>query len=139
MTHEDFSRRQPAHRLANRTFGLTISVPLTVIGLVPLRHGHPVRLWALAAAATLVLLALVRPAWLAPLNAAWSRITGVLNIVLLHVTAALLLYLVFAPINLVFRIAGRDPLRLRRDPGAGSYWIPRDPPGPAPDSMINQF
>jgi hypothetical protein len=37
------------------------------------------------------------------------------------------------------RLVGKDPLRLKRDGGAGSYWIPREPPGPPPDSMSNQF
>jgi hypothetical protein len=43
------------------------------------------------------------------------------------------------PIGLVMRALGKDPLRLRRDSDAASYWIPRDPPGPAPDTMKNQF
>ena len=30
-------------------------------------------------------------------------------------------------------------IRLRRDPGAASYWIERDPPGPKPESMVEQF
>jgi len=37
------------------------------------------------------------------------------------------------------RLAGKDPLRLKLDSGANSYWIPRKPPGPPPDSMTNQF
>jgi hypothetical protein len=37
------------------------------------------------------------------------------------------------------RIAGKDPLRLRFDRQAKSYWIERHPPGPDPDSMKNQF
>jgi hypothetical protein len=34
---------------------------------------------------------------------------------------------------------GKDPLRLRRDRAAVSYWVPRDPPGPPPGSMPKQF
>ena len=30
-------------------------------------------------------------------------------------------------------------LRLKREPDAESYWIPRAPPGPAPDTMKDQF
>ena len=37
------------------------------------------------------------------------------------------------------RLAGKDPLRLRREPDAPSYWIVRDPPGPTPESMSDQF
>ncbi len=35
--------------------------------------------------------------------------------------------------------AGKDPLRLRFDRQAKTYWIERGPRGPAPDSMKNQF
>jgi hypothetical protein len=43
------------------------------------------------------------------------------------------------PTALLFRILGKDPLRLSHDPEARSYWIERQPPGPAPDTMTNQF
>jgi hypothetical protein len=43
------------------------------------------------------------------------------------------------PIGLILRATGKDPLRLKFDRDAKSYWIPRDPPGPAPDSMPHQF
>jgi hypothetical protein len=37
------------------------------------------------------------------------------------------------------RLFGQDPLRLRMDPKAQSYWIPRIPPGPSPESMKQLF
>jgi len=40
---------------------------------------------------------------------------------------------------LLFRLLKKDPLRLRADPGAPTYWIVRQPPGPPPESMPNQF
>jgi hypothetical protein len=48
-------------------------------------------------------------------------------------------FLVFTPFALILRMAGKDLLRLRRDPAAASYWIERDPPGPPPESMVEQF
>jgi hypothetical protein len=51
----------------------------------------------------------------------------------------LLFYVAVMPVGLLMRVPGKDPLRLRRDPDAASYWIDRMPPGPAPDSMKNQF
>jgi hypothetical protein len=37
------------------------------------------------------------------------------------------------------RMRGKDPLRLRFEKDAPSYWIMRQPPGPAPRSMTRQF
>jgi hypothetical protein len=34
---------------------------------------------------------------------------------------------------------GKDMLRLKWRPDADSYWIPRQPPGPAPETMKDQF
>jgi hypothetical protein len=33
----------------------------------------------------------------------------------------------------------RDPLRCRIDKTRKSYWVERQPPGPAPESMAHQF
>jgi len=37
------------------------------------------------------------------------------------------------------RAFGKDPLRLKRDEAAPSYWIARDPAGRAHESMKHQF
>jgi hypothetical protein len=36
-------------------------------------------------------------------------------------------------------VASRDPMRRRRDASASTYCIDRNPPGPDPDSMSDQF
>ena len=55
------------------------------------------------------------------------------------VVLGLLFYLTVTPIALLMRLLHKDPLRLRREPDATSYWIHRSPPGPTPESMKNQF
>ena len=34
---------------------------------------------------------------------------------------------------------GKDPMRLKLEPEADTYWIRREPPGPPPESLKNQF
>jgi hypothetical protein len=55
------------------------------------------------------------------------------------IVLGLMFFLVFTPAALFLRLAGKDPLRLKRPKDAKSYWIPRDPPGPPPESMRLQF
>jgi hypothetical protein len=55
------------------------------------------------------------------------------------VVLAVMFYLLVAPIGLLWRVLGKDPLRLRFDPRAASYWIERRPPGPEPETFTNQF
>ena len=76
---------------------------------------------------------------LRPLNIAWTRFGLLLHAVVNPVVMALLFYGTVLPTGLVMRALGRDLLRLRRDPAAESYWIARQPPGPAPDTFKDQF
>ena len=51
----------------------------------------------------------------------------------------LMFFFTVTPIALIMRILRKDLLNIRFDPVAKSYWIKRDPPGPASDSMRQQF
>ncbi len=48
-------------------------------------------------------------------------------------------FLVFTPMGLLMHAFSNNFLRQKRDPQVASYWILRQPPGPAPDSLKNQF
>jgi hypothetical protein len=55
------------------------------------------------------------------------------------IITGLMFYLLFTPAALICRWIGKDLLRLKYDHAADSYWIPRDPAGPPPETMQNQF
>lgn len=55
------------------------------------------------------------------------------------VVLGIMFYGLITPFGLVMRMCRDDPLRRSVDPKANSYWIDRQPPGPAPGSMNNQF
>jgi hypothetical protein len=55
------------------------------------------------------------------------------------IAMGILFYAVFTPIGLIMRLFGKATMRAPFDPRASSYWIHRDPPGPPPDSLKNQF
>jgi hypothetical protein len=48
-------------------------------------------------------------------------------------------YAAILPMALLLRALGKDILRLKREPQAASYWIPREQPAPAPGLMSKQF
>ena len=124
---------------SDRSFGLVFGVVFLLVGLWPLWHGKPIRWWSLSVSAIFFLLALLRPAGLTLLNRYWTRAGLLLQRVMTPIVTGLLLYLTVTPTGLLMRLCGKDPLRLRRDPDAVSYWIVRQPPGPSPDTMRNQF
>lgn len=139
MAHEDLRRTQRADGSSDRTFGLVFAGLFTVIACWPLLHGEQLRWWAVGIVAVLAALALGKPALLAGPNRLWTRFGILLGNLVGPVAAAVLFYGVFTPLGIIMRLAGKDPLRLKLDPDARTYWIQRAPPGPPPDSLTNQF
>ncbi|MGB8274464.1 MAG: SxtJ family membrane protein [Alphaproteobacteria bacterium] len=137
--HEDFARHESERLSSHRSFGLTISVALVVVGLWPLVHGGPVRIWALVLAAILAMAAWLRPESLAPFNRLWSRLGLFLGGVVTPVVMGLLFFTVMTPLAFILRALGKDTLGLRFDRAAATYWVERRPPGPDPQSMRHQF
>jgi len=82
---------------------------------------------------------IVRPALLAPLNRAWLRFGLLLHKVVSPLVMGVFFFFIFTPMGLLRHGFGNNFLRLKRDPQVASYWILRQPPGPAPDSLKNQF
>src|SRR5262249_25219655 len=120
-------------------FGWVFATFFAVVALWPLFRAEGPRWWALAFAGGFGLTAMLRPALLAPLNVAWTRLGVLLSAIVSPIVLAALYCLTVPPIALIARVLGKDPLRLNRDPAARSYWIVRSPPGPDPASMKNQF
>ena len=137
--HEDLSRGHTGKQGSPRGFGVVFAVVFAVICLWPLMDGEGVRVWALAAAAVFLVLALMRPSLLAPLNRIWLGLGAVLHRVVNPLVMGLMFFAVITPTALILKLIGKDLLRRRFSPGAKSYWIPRQPPGPEPQSMRNQF
>jgi hypothetical protein len=85
------------------------------------------------------MVAWLSPAALAPLNRVWTRFGLLLHRIVSPVVLGVMFFVVVTPMGLIMRALGKDPLRLRFDRDARSYWIDRRPPGPAPDTLNNQF
>jgi len=138
-THESFERDAVAKPPSERSFAWVFTAFFLAVALWPAWRGKPVRWWALGVAGVVFLAGMVRPAILRVPNLVWFRLGGLLSRIVSPIAASLLFYAVFTPFGLILRLAGKDLLRLRRDPRAASYWIERDPPGPKPESMSEQF
>ncbi len=87
----------------------------------------------------LMVLGIVAPAALGGLNRLWTKLGLVLAKVVNPIVLGLIFLVTIVPTGLIIRLMGGDPLNRKFDPEAPSYWIDRDPPGPDPDGMKNQF
>jgi hypothetical protein len=124
---------------SDRSFGLVFAGFFALVAVLPLLHGGAVRWWALGVAAAFAAVAYLAPRLLRPLNKVWFAFGMLLHHVVNPVVMAVLFYGAVMPMGLVARALGKDLLRLKREPEAASYWIPRDQPAPAPKSMSKQF
>jgi hypothetical protein len=109
--------------------------------LAALNAWHHGRTWPFmtVAVALFLLAALLYPAALKPLNRAWLKFGLLLHEVVNPIIMGLVFYGTVLPTGLVMRAMGKDLLRLKLQPEAESYWIVRQPPGPAADTMKDQF
>lgn len=138
-THEDYIRTAEVTVGSERSFGFVFTAFFALVALAPLRHGQDVRLWAVGVAVAFAIVALAAPRLLRPLNLLWFRFGMLLHHVVTPVVMGLLFFVALTPVGLLMRATGKDPMRLRREANATSYWIVRQPPGPAPETMKHQF
>jgi hypothetical protein len=137
--HETLVREDETPAASDRSFGLVMAAACAVVGLWPMVAGRSPRWAAFGIGAAFLLAALARPRVLAPLNRLWMTLGRLLHRIVSPAMMALLFALVVVPTAAFLRLAGRDPLRLKLDRGAASYWQRREPPGPAPGSLTHQF
>ena len=81
----------------------------------------------------------LRPQLLTPLNRWWLKLGLLLGHVLSPDRDGDSVHLAIMPIGLIMRLSGKAAMRAHFDREASSYWVWRDPPGPPPESLNNQF
>ena len=67
------------------------------------------------------------------------RLAGYLGWFMTRVILGLVFLLVFSPAGLIMRLLGRDPLKLRFDRRAASYWESRAEQDRSPERMERMF
>ena len=78
---------------------------------------------------------LTRPEWVRLIYIGWMVLAFPIGWTVSQVILLLMYFGLFAPIGLVFRLIGRDPLQRARRPGVESYWTPK----PAPAGVRGYF
>ena len=137
--HERLEYAEDLQGSSDRVFGLVFCVFWSVVALAPLIKGGPIRVWAVVLAAAFLVTSLIMPTLLGPPNRLWQRFGRLLRSVTNPIVMAILFFSTVVPFGLIMRLRNRDVLRLKWERGSATYWIPRNPPGPRPDSMKDQF
>jgi len=121
----------------DRQFGLFLAaISLGFAGYFYL-HAHSLNLWLAGLGVFLLPVSLVVPSVVRPLRKGMEKLGHWMGIVNTYVVLTLIYVLLFVPLNLFFRITGKDILNQKRDSGAKTYWV--DKTGQNESSMRNQF
>ena len=124
---------------SNRSFGWTFTAFFILVGAYSLWRGGTAYPWDFGLGAVVAVATIARPEWLAPLNRLWMKFGELLHRVVSPVVLGVIFYGVFTPVGFVMRMARRDTMKRKFEPTAPTYWIRRNPPGPAVDSFRDQF
>ena len=135
----ELARQEAVTGPSDRSFGLTFAAIFALVAAFPLLYANAPRWWALAVAATLLVVSFTRPMLLAPLNRWWLKFGLLLHKIMNPLILGLMFFLIVTPMGLLMGLFRRHPVRARPDPAAASYWVVRTPPGPEPVSMRRQF
>ena len=125
---------------SNKTFGFFFSGVFLLSAVNAYwKHLPELQLQAFAALTLIFLiLALVWPSILRPLNQLWFKLGLFLGRLVSPLVFSLIFFLLITPVALVSRLFRRDALRLRKRK-VSRFWIQRDPAGQSPESFKNQY
>ena len=137
--HERLSREDTIVSGSDGSFGLVMGGAFALISLLNAWHAGQIWPWTFTVAILFLAASLLCPAVLHPLNRAWLKFGLLLHKLFNPLVMGLVFYGAVLPAGLIMRAMGKDLLRLKIEPDYESYWIMRQPPGPAPETMKDQF
>ena len=128
MLKEEFQYISSTNRDV-RNFGLLVGGVLAAIGGWMLYKDSSLSSYFLGAGGLLVVLGLVAPAVLRPLQRVWMKMAVVMGFIMTRVILGFLFFLVFVPIGLLGRMFGKQFLEVKIDRSAQTHWNyrPKEP------------
>ncbi len=130
-----------------RKFAISLIIGFPVIAVIffvigwartsalPAPHGY-LTLGGIGAAVGLVCLLI--PLIARPLYFVWYAVASCIGLVMANLIFALMFYGIFAPLGLVMRLLGRDPLNLKWQRTSASHWVDA-PPAPPASRYFSQY
>lgn len=121
----------------NKKFGFFLSFISTLLFIYYIWNKDPkISLTFLFLAVSFILIALLTPNLLAPLNKIWFGFGLLLGKFFNPLILAAIFFVILSPISLILRIFNRDSLLIKKRV-VDSYWL--DKPPLDPESFKNQF
>ena len=110
---------------SRRSFGILFFIVFLIIGLWPLYHSDPIRLWSIIVAVIFLILGLLNSRILSPFNKAWIKFGELLGKIIAPIVMLTVFFVILTPLSLVVRIFKKDLLKVKYSEEK-SYWIKRE-------------
>ena len=108
-----------------RKFGLTVGIVLAAIGTLLFYFEKSSAIYFTIIGGLLILLGILLPQLLKPLNKIWMGLAIVLGFIMTRLILTTLFYLVITPIGFLAKIFGKKFMLLKYDKSAKTYWEKR--------------
>jgi len=112
-----------------RKFGITLAIAFAILGGLLFWRDKPAGPYLFIISGLFLVTGLIIPRLLSPVEWGWMKIAHALGYVMTRLLLTITFYIMITPIGIVMKILGKDPLRMRFDKEADSYWISVDPDG----------
>ncbi len=110
-------------------FSLVMAFALVVVGGLLFWREKELWPWFFGAAGFFLVTGLALPRVLAPVEWAWMKLAHYMGQIMTRLLLGLTFYFMITPLGIVMKLLGKNPLTLKFDPEASSYWIHVDPEG----------
>jgi len=108
-----------------RKFGVSVGIVLAGIGILLFYFEKPSAIYLTVIGGLLILLGILLPQLLKPLNKIWMGLAIVLGFIMTRLILTTLFYLVITPIGFLAKIFGKKFMNLKYDRSAKTYWEKR--------------
>ena len=144
MIMEDKFHQHPANpdllkRSSERSFGFVMTIFFALVGIWPALSNAALHYWSLGVSLIFLFFSVFRPSTLELPNKAWLKLGLLLNRIVSPLVLTTIFVILFVPLGIIFKLMKKDLLKLQLDKNRMTYWQLREPPGPNPETMINQF
>jgi len=111
---------------SNKSFGIVFSIFFIIVFFFPFFKDESLNTWALIPSVIFLVLGLKNSKILTPLNIFWIKLGILIGKFVSPIIMGLVFFLVVTPIGLIFRSAGKDFLRLKKNSTKNTYWIDKE-------------
>ena len=107
---------------SNKNFGLTFFVIFLIISIYPILGGNKINFWFLFLSLTFLIVSILIPKILNPLNIIWTKFGILLGKFFSPLIMSLVFFLVMTPISFILKLINKDVLNLKKN-YTDTYWI----------------